>query len=62
MQDSQTATKLSEIGSTGRREPLESRKLIEIMTSSMVTVDMDYSLTVVKDIFDHTNFHHLLVV
>lgn len=34
----------------------------KIMTQPVVTVDMDDSLAVVKDIFDHTRFHHLLVV
>ncbi|MGS2717893.1 CBS domain-containing protein [Eionea flava] len=33
-----------------------------LMTSTVVTVEMDDSLSVVKDIFDNTSFHHLLVV
>ena len=33
-----------------------------IMTNVVVSVEMDDSLRVVKDIFDNTNFHHLLVV
>ena len=33
----------------------------EIMNTSLVTIDMDDSLEVVKDIFDHSSFHHLLV-
>ena len=41
---------------------IESKKVTEIMTSPVVTVEMDDSLTVVKHIFDHTSFHHLLVV
>ena len=32
------------------------------MTRSVVTIEMDDSLRVVKGIFDHANFHHLLVV
>ena len=32
------------------------------MTNVVVSVEMDDSLRVVKDIFDNTNFHHLLVV
>jgi len=34
----------------------------EIMTKTVVTVEMDDSLKVVKEIFDNTRFHHLLVV
>lgn len=34
----------------------------KIMSKTVVTVEMDDSLRVVKDIFDHTRFHHLLVV
>ena len=34
----------------------------KIMSKSVVTVEMDDSLKVVKDIFDNTRFHHLLVV
>ncbi len=34
----------------------------QIMTPKVVTVEMDDSLSVVKEIFDHTHFHHLLVV
>jgi len=34
----------------------------EIMTKTVVTVEMDDSLRVVKEIFDNTRFHHLLVV
>ncbi len=34
----------------------------KIMSKTVVTVEMDDSLKVVKDIFDNTNFHHLLVV
>lgn len=36
--------------------------LQEIMTSKIVTVEMDDRLEVVKQIFDSTKFHHLLVV
>ncbi|HID82575.1 MAG TPA: CBS domain-containing protein [Chromatiales bacterium] len=34
----------------------------KIMSKTVVTVEMDDSLKVVKDIFDNTRFHHLLVV
>lgn len=34
----------------------------KIMSKKVVTVEMDDSLRVVKEIFDHTRFHHLLVV
>lgn len=34
----------------------------EVMTTRIVTVDMDDSLKVVKEIFDNVRFHHLLVV
>jgi len=32
------------------------------MSTAIVTVEMDDLLKVVKDIFDHVGFHHLLVV
>lgn len=34
----------------------------EIMTSKVVTVEMDDRLETVKEIFDHAHFHHLLVI
>ena len=34
----------------------------DIMTTRVVTVEMDDKLEVVKEIFDTMNFHHLLVV
>ncbi len=34
----------------------------KIMSKTVVTVEMDDSLSVVKDIFDNAHFHHLLVV
>jgi acetoin utilization protein AcuB len=34
----------------------------DIMTARVVTVEMDDPLRVVKEIFDSTKFHHLLVV
>ncbi|ACA87786.1 CBS domain-containing protein [Shewanella woodyi] len=34
----------------------------EIMTSRVVTIDMDDRLSVAKEIFDNAPFHHLLVV
>lgn len=36
--------------------------LNEIMTTRLVTVEMDDRLRVVKEIFDSMGFHHLLVV
>jgi acetoin utilization protein AcuB len=33
-----------------------------IMTADMVTVEMDDTLHAVREIFDNTCFHHLLVV
>ncbi len=37
-------------------------KLREIMTTTIVSVEMDDRLSTVKEIFDHLQFHHLLVV
>jgi CBS-domain-containing membrane protein len=34
----------------------------DIMTTRVVTVEMDDRLEVVKEIFDAVNFHHLLVM
>ncbi len=34
----------------------------QIMSTPVVTVEMDDSLATIKEIFDHTHFHHLLVV
>lgn len=34
----------------------------KIMSKTVVTVEMDDSLEVVKEIFDNTRFHHLLVI
>lgn len=34
----------------------------QIMTRNMVTVELDDKLALVKDIFDHAKFHHLLVL
>lgn len=34
----------------------------EIMTEPVVTVDMDDPLSIVKEVFDNCQFHHLLVV
>jgi len=36
--------------------------VVEIMSKTVVTVEMDDSLEVIKEIFDNTGFHHLLVV
>jgi acetoin utilization protein AcuB len=37
-------------------------KLGEIMTTRVVTVELDDSLATVKEIFDALRFHHLLVI
>ena len=37
-------------------------KINSLMSSNIVTVEMDDTLKTVKEIFDHTQFHHLLVV
>lgn len=37
-------------------------RIKHIMSTPVVTVEMDDSLATIKDIFDHTQFHHLLVV
>lgn len=37
-------------------------KITALMTTSLVTVELDDPLSTVKEIFDNTNFHHLLVV
>ncbi len=34
----------------------------QLMTSKVVTVGLDDSLKIVKEIFDHVHFHHLLVI
>lgn len=34
----------------------------DIMTSNIVSVELDDTLAVVKEIFDHVKFHHLLVI
>jgi len=37
-------------------------KIKDIMSKSVVSVDLDDTLRKIKTIFDHTQFHHLLVV
>lgn len=37
-------------------------RVSHLMTPTVVTVEMDDPLSLVKDIFDNTSFHHLLVV
>lgn len=37
-------------------------KIRDIMTKSVVTVDLDDKLSLVKEIFDNSKFHHLLVI
>jgi acetoin utilization protein AcuB len=34
----------------------------DVMTKKVVTIEMDDSLSVVKDVFDNSKFHHLLVI
>jgi acetoin utilization protein AcuB len=36
--------------------------IADIMTTRVVTIDMDDRLTLAKEIFDNVSFHHLLVV
>lgn len=36
--------------------------IFEVMTKTVVTVEMDDTLAMVKEIFDNTQFHHLMVV
>lgn len=36
-------------------------KIADIMTTRIVTIDMDDRLTIAKEIFDNAPFHHLLV-
>ncbi len=33
-----------------------------IMTRNVVTVEMDYSIQIIRDIFKNFEFHHLLVL
>lgn len=37
-------------------------KVEDIMTKTVVTIEMDDPLSLVKEIFDNAHFHHLLVV
>jgi acetoin utilization protein AcuB len=37
-------------------------KIEQIMSRGIVTVEMDDKLSVIKEIFDHLKFHHVLVV
>lgn len=37
-------------------------KITKLMSPNVVTIDIDDKLSVIKSIFDNTNFHHLLVV
>jgi acetoin utilization protein AcuB len=37
-------------------------KIRDIMTKSVVAVEMDDKLSLVKEIFDNSKFHHLLVI
>ena len=42
--------------------PEELVSVRDIMSKTVVTVEMDDMLRTVKEIFDHMKFHHLLVV
>ncbi len=37
-------------------------KAKNLMSGNLVSVELDDSLALIKEIFDHVNFHHLLVV
>ncbi|QFU23922.1 CBS domain-containing protein [Shewanella eurypsychrophilus] len=37
-------------------------KISQIMSTRIVTIEMDDRLTIVKEIFDNAPFHHLLVI
>lgn len=37
-------------------------KITEIMSRRLVTVELDDKLSLVKEIFEHSHFHHLLVL
>lgn len=37
-------------------------KIVDIMTTRLVVIEMDDNLEAVKNIFDNVRFHHLLVV
>lgn len=37
-------------------------KIRDLMSTPVVTVEMDDTLAVIKEIFDHTRFHHLAVL
>ena len=37
-------------------------RIDEVMTKKVVTVEMDDKLSLVKDIFDNSKFHHLIVI
>lgn len=43
-------------------EQLFNTKVCDVMMKTVATVDMDDNLATVKEIFDNTTFHHLLVV
>lgn len=38
------------------------KKIKSLMQTRVVTVEMDDTLSLIKEIFDNTHFHHLLVV
>ncbi|QIR14776.1 CBS domain-containing protein [Shewanella aestuarii] len=42
--------------------PAATTLISQIMTTRIVTIDMDDRLSVAKQIFDNVNFHHLLVI
>jgi acetoin utilization protein AcuB len=47
---------------TAFRDPGASMQVKDYMTTRLVTVEMDDTLASVREIFEHTGFHHLLVV
>jgi acetoin utilization protein AcuB len=49
-----------EVGHRPRRIP--PMNVADIMTRAVVTVDMDDTLERIRDIFDHSRFHHLVVI
>ena len=55
-----TATEL--LTETLPDNPTKHLCVADIMTTRVVTIEMDDRLTLAKEIFDNVSFHHLLVV
>jgi len=51
-----------EIGRHVRRVKRKILRISDVMTSTVVTIEIDDTLQTAKDIFDNTYFHHLPVV